>query len=451
MKRFSFFLAVMSLGLPLVAVAQNSIVCGFSPAGGGTQCEEMSTSACIAQHGTVYDTAAQCWSGEAKVICGFTLPGGGSQCEETIASKCADQNGTAFASSTECWNGITTVICGFAPPGGGWQCEEMTRDACARQNGIANASNEQCWKNNRNTSSVIRDVNDHTCYIKQDGACAYLKGTECTSRGGIEYATNEECGEALVTLEQGYCCVPNEPAYPQCQNVVTRSECTSRGGTLSEFKNTGACATCRISSTPKNSGFIPPAGYEDEVLTNFDAYRNPFPDTDMTQLSGKAAAELYRRAVIGGFPDGQFKGDRAVNRAEAAKFLILASKKKWDFLPELYNNGKFPDVLDGQWYTKFVIAAANKGIINGNPDGTFRPANQVNTAEFLKMLTLTFGLQLDLPYDYRDVSSDDWFAPYTGIAQKYNLFPGRSAYLSPEHSLTREEVAVAIYQYLSQR
>jgi hypothetical protein len=205
------------------------------------------------------------------------------------------------------------------------------------------------------------------------------------------------------------------------------------------------------SGTASSSPAVPPAGYEDEVLTNIEVYKNPFPDTDMNDVSGKAAAELYRRAIIGGFPDGQFKGDRPVNRAEAAKFLLLASS----YQVGEASNSLFPDVMNGQWYTKFVIAAAKLNIISGYPDGMFRPANQVNTAEFLKMMSLTFGLQKGLPYSYPDVSATDWFAPYAGFAQQYHLFPSRSApgvdYLYPERALTREEVAVAIYQYLSQR
>jgi len=212
-------------------------------------------------------------------------------------------------------------------------------------------------------------------------------------------------------------------------------------------QQTSASSTA-FSASPGPSSGIPPAGYEDEVITNFSTYSNPFPDTDLASREGKAAAELYRRAVIGGFPDGEFKGGRTVNRAEAAKFLLLA---RFGSVADVANSGRFPDVVDGQWYTKFVVTAADRGIIGGYPDGTFRPADTVNTAEFLKMLSLTFDLPLNLPYSYTDVSSQDWFAPYAGIAAKYDLFPGRREYLSPDYELPRNTVAIAIYQYLSQR
>ena len=95
------------------------------------------------------------------------------------------------------------------------------------------------------------------------------------------------------------------------------------------------------------------------------------------------------------------------------------------------------------------MTAAEKGIINGHPDGSFKPADTVNTAEFLKMITLNFDLETYLPHSYSDAPDDAWFAMYAGIAQKYNLFPDRNtAKLEPTRTLTRKEVAIAIYQYL---
>lgn len=194
---------------------------------------------------------------------------------------------------------------------------------------------------------------------------------------------------------------------------------------------------------------VPPAGYEDEVITAFKIYENPFPDTEIVTIEGQSAAELYRRGVIGGFSDGEFKGENLVNRAEAAKFLLLA---RYGSVSDVQNNNSFPDVLDGQWYTKFVVTAANEDIISGYPDGYFRPANTVNTAEFLKMLNNTFDLPKNLPYTYTDVSSESWYAEFAGIAEQYELFPEReSGLLKLEQELTRNEVAVAIYQYLKQK
>lgn len=189
---------------------------------------------------------------------------------------------------------------------------------------------------------------------------------------------------------------------------------------------------------------LPTVKYEDEVLSTFEI--NPFPDTNIDSPEGKAAAELHRRSVIAGFPDGEFKGSRNINRAEAAKILLLS---KGIETPNVFNDRRFWDVKEGEWYEKYVIAASENEIINGYPDGTFKPEDSVNTAEFLKMITLAFNLQKNLIHTYTDVKPDDWFAQYAGIVPKYNLFPQRSSTkLQPGKTLTRNEIAVAIYQYL---
>jgi hypothetical protein len=195
---------------------------------------------------------------------------------------------------------------------------------------------------------------------------------------------------------------------------------------------------------------VPTAGYEDEVKTVYDSKQNPFTDVNANELGGKAAIELFYRGVLGGFPDGELKGDRPVNRAGASKFLLLA--KGIEILSGSRNN-PFSDVPLGEWYTDFVLEAAIQGIIQGHPDKTFKAADGVLTAEFIAMLARTFDLPTGLPHDYKDEAKykGAWFWDYAGIAKKYQLFPDRKDTLQPERPLTRYEVAIAIYQYLRNR
>ncbi len=192
---------------------------------------------------------------------------------------------------------------------------------------------------------------------------------------------------------------------------------------------------------------LPQANFEDEVMTDFSGFNNPFPDTDLDTQAGRAAAELFRRGVVIGQGDGSFHGSSLVNRAEAMKFLLLA---RYDDLPNV-GEEDYPDVKPGDWFYDYVSVATALGIINGYPDGYFRPERPVNTVEFLKMLTLTFDLDTGLAYHYSDVDSTQWYAKYLGTAEKYDLFPNRETRILPAQSLTRDEVAVAMYQYLKNR
>lgn len=171
-----------------------------------------------------------------------------------------------------------------------------------------------------------------------------------------------------------------------------------------------------------------------------------FPDLDADSLVGQAAANLRQEGIIGGYPDGTFQPDKLVNRAELAKFLLLARGRE---VGHMRNNGHFPDVLEGEWYVRYVMEAAELGILSGYPSGNFKPGQPVNTAEFLKMLVKNFYVEEGMGHGFSDVSEDDWFAPYAGAVGEYELFPSRNPeLLEPAKQMTRGEVAVAIYKMI---
>ncbi len=213
--------------------------------------------------------------------------------------------------------------------------------------------------------------------------------------------------------------------------------------TYYKFEHSGACSTSKMQNLLWYSP-TPTPEYEEEVITNQNV--SAFTDLNVGTLENSAAAYLKKNNILGGYSDGEFKGWKAVNRAEIAKFLLKANKIN---IGNIQNNNTFYDVVDGEWYTKYVMKAYNLGILSGYDDGTFKPEKTVNTAEFLKLLANTFDIEYNLPYNYNDVYSYNWFSKYAGIAKKYNLFPDRnSQYLNPAKELTRKEVAIAIYNYL---
>jgi len=165
----------------------------------------------------------------------------------------------------------------------------------------------------------------------------------------------------------------------------------------------------------------------------------------LNTAEGKAAAELFRRGVFTGTADGKFHGEMTLNRAQAVKILtsFCFQGQPTGILP-----AQFPDVEASAWYHDYVALALQNGLVHGYPDGLFHPEQEVNTVEFLKILTLSLKLSQNLPFSYSDVDASAWYMPYVGVAVKYNLFPNRSAHLYPDWPLTRNEVAVALYNYL---
>jgi hypothetical protein len=86
----------------------------------------------------------------------------------------------------------------------------------------------------------------------------------------------------------------------------------------------------------------------------------------------------------------------------------------------------FSDVLSGEWYVPYVNAAVDCNIIKGNDDGTFAPDRPVNTVELLAMVArANLGHSLPVRHTYEDVEESSWYSNYAGIAQKAKLFPER--------------------------
>lgn len=178
----------------------------------------------------------------------------------------------------------------------------------------------------------------------------------------------------------------------------------------------------------------------------------PIADVDWRSEEGVAVFYFLQRDILNGFPapDGDpqkatFRGNEPISRAEVAKILLNAARIP---ITETRNNGRFLDVAEGEWYTPYVLTAAKRGIVQGYPPRhlLFALRNPVTTAEFLKMLTLTFDLRERQRHSFRDVPADAWFAPYAGAAWQYGLFPERVDHLQPGRPLARRDAVLALYR-----
>lgn len=111
-------------------------------------------------------------------------------------------------------------------------------------------------------------------------------------------------------------------------------------------------------------------------------YGESFADVSPKMWYANTIAYAKQMNLIDGYEDGTFKPNSSITRAEAAKILAEAAGLTSE------NTGTFPDVADGKWYTPYIEALAEKGIIIGYADGTFRPANKITRAEAIKMIVM---------------------------------------------------------------
>ncbi len=112
---------------------------------------------------------------------------------------------------------------------------------------------------------------------------------------------------------------------------------------------------------------------------------------DVTIMTKEAVNIMSDLKIITGFPDGTFKPDDTLTRAQAAKILccVALGTKAAD---ELAGGGStFADVPDSHWANKFVEYCASQNIVAGVGEGKFNPDGKLTGYAFGKMLLVALG------------------------------------------------------------
>lgn len=111
--------------------------------------------------------------------------------------------------------------------------------------------------------------------------------------------------------------------------------------------------------------------------------------------------ELAQRSLISGYPDGSFRPDATITRAEFAALL----RKAFPNVPPIRNAITFTDVPATHWAAQAIATAYRMGFLSGYPDATFKPNQSLERVQAL--VALVNGLKYSAP------------ANPTAIVQKY--------------------------------
>lgn len=144
-------------------------------------------------------------------------------------------------------------------------------------------------------------------------------------------------------------------------------------------------------------------------------------------LANNWAKEAINRAlklnIVQGYPDGSFKPNATVNRAEWTVILGRALK-----LEGKNASTAFADMKNiPNWAQSFIEQAVAAGIINGYEDQTFRPTQNVNRTEIAVMIVRALHLPLEAAdsLSFADAAEIPSYAKaYIATAVKYGLIKG---------------------------
>lgn len=185
-----------------------------------------------------------------------------------------------------------------------------------------------------------------------------------------------------------------------------------------------------------------------------------FPDVPSSHPYADAISFIESEELVKGYPDGTFKPDNNINRAEFMKVVVGVNRQLinewqaqhpegpfWEDTMCIYIMGGcdadvkncFPleDVRLEDWFAPFVCHAISQELINGYPDGTFRPGNLINFAESAKIIANVFS-------SGQFSRAEPWYKPYVDFLETRNVIP--STVFGFDAKLTRGEMAEMIYR-----
>jgi len=185
--------------------------------------------------------------------------------------------------------------------------------------------------------------------------------------------------------------------------------------------------------------------------------------TEFTDVSGHWAedeiAVMTTDGIIEGNPDGTFDPDGNLNRASAAALL-------WRVLmmgdPSEVTMDPFDDVDMGEWYAAYVGGLKDLSLVEGNPDGTYQPSEDMNRAEFLQLamnVYLYLNADMQASYDtivagavtdnYADLDTSAWYAGVVTAATEWSFVQGSACdegtCFNAGSTITRAEATKILY------
>ena len=174
-----------------------------------------------------------------------------------------------------------------------------------------------------------------------------------------------------------------------------------------------------------------------------------FTDVAFDDALCPAITYVKNQGIFQGYPDGTFRPYNVINRVETTKVVLEGFN-----IPLLADDGTnqgFNDVSLGQWYMTYLRTGKHEGVIQGYPDGSFRPNQQVNRVEMLKIFLETSSEDLSVITvtnpPYPDTAINQWYIVYVQFSKNHALVDAAAnGNFNPAEGMKRGDVAELFYR-----
>lgn len=171
--------------------------------------------------------------------------------------------------------------------------------------------------------------------------------------------------------------------------------------------------------------------------------------------SASSAAALQARGLLSGFPDGSFRPEDLLTRAQMATLLVVALGRGADARNLDGVATRFSDMDGSHWAAGYVEELAELDVVKGGGDGRFYPEQPLTRAELAVLVARVARLPTDGsrgPIFLDGARIPDWAMGSVKAVADAGLMTGRAPLLfSPLEAVTRAEGATTLVRLLAHR
>lgn len=125
----------------------------------------------------------------------------------------------------------------------------------------------------------------------------------------------------------------------------------------------------------------------------------PFPDVPLDAYYLQAVRDLVIAGSVTGYPDGLFRPDQPINRAEFFKIALFEGLSNGDLTIEQFED--FSDIGQAEWHYQYAQLAQQLGLTSIDANGRFYPDQFMTRLEAITMMQELFDVEL-----LEDVNAD---------------------------------------------
>lgn len=177
-----------------------------------------------------------------------------------------------------------------------------------------------------------------------------------------------------------------------------------------------------------------------------------FPDVPEGRWDYPYIGKISAVGIMTGMENGEFNSTDTLPRAQFATTLYRMSGS-----PDVEYSTKFPDVADGQFYTKPILWASKVGVTNGYSNGNFGPGDKINREQMATMMynyAKNEGYDISTKKSLEQFSDGQYVSTYAKNAMEWAVANGiisgkdNGTRLDPQGTANRGECAAILMRFL---